>query len=505
MAEIKFIDIAPKPGIQRDGTSVDSDQCVDGVWVRFYKDRPKKIGGYTILGLGNDEIIRNLFTIDSENSVQLFIGQPSTITTFNVSPDLSTTASYNITPAGFVANPLNTWSMTSVAYVDVILIDYIIAVAAPNAIDISNQIEGALYYGPKSSLSSLLPVMNGIDPVTTAGGIMNIGKFLIVYGANGFVNWNDGLSINTWPADSIAQFGTSKFIYGAPTRSGTTASGLLWTLHGVVIMTYVGTTAPQFTLSYVSTITTILSQGCVISADPYFFWIGINTFFMYNGVVSEIENNTNKLWFFSNININYKQKVTGYVNKEYNEVWWLAPLFGSTENNWALIYNYITRSWYDTPINRSCGVSANSQLRYPLLASSVPYDINSVDSFPIWAHEFGVDAVDPVRTTAILSSFQTNKIWTNSNIIEFDTFIPDVQLSGPMFFNISSQGYPNTPPFMSTTFSFDNTTEFLTVRVKGSILSTTFTSNTVGGDYLFGKSMYKIRVCDDQRAGPSIT
>ena len=33
------------PGIQRDGTSFQSEYCIDGQWIRFQRGKVKKIGG----------------------------------------------------------------------------------------------------------------------------------------------------------------------------------------------------------------------------------------------------------------------------------------------------------------------------------------------------------------------------------------------------------------------------------------------------------------------------
>ena len=42
----KVFALDTKPGIQRDGTTLDRDFYQDGEWVRFQRGRPRKIGGY---------------------------------------------------------------------------------------------------------------------------------------------------------------------------------------------------------------------------------------------------------------------------------------------------------------------------------------------------------------------------------------------------------------------------------------------------------------------------
>jgi hypothetical protein len=505
MANFSYRQLQPEAGIQRDGTTVDSTQFIDGSWVRFYKKRAKKMGGFQLLTLGNAEIPRMLFSYDSIDSIQLFVGGQSTLQTLNVFPDLITSAPNNITPVGFVSNINNLWSMTTVAnIVDDVPITYIVATACPNASDISNNTPGQVYYGNINTTDPLIALGN----VTTTGGVLNLGSYLLVYGSNGYVTWNDGATITEFPINNFFQQGSSKFVAGYPVRTGNQTAGLLWSLDAVVSVV-LDTTAVKFVPAYVSTITTILSPNCVVPYEPFFYWIGINTFYTYNGAVQEIQNETNKLWFFENLNQNAKEKVYGFVNKKYGEICWLFPFGDSLENNHMLIYNMNTETWYDTDqINRSCAVSSSSQFQYPIMASSQFETFNSSNTYPLWAHEKGVNRVDPLGSTALLSTFTTNKIWLidqdpTTNVIEYDTFIPDVKLTGDMFFTISMQGYPNSPVKTSPQFTFSNATQFLTVRQKATIASFTFTSNTLDSDYLFGKTMLKIRVSDDQRMGPS--
>jgi len=509
MASTTFIEIKPKDGIQRDGTSVDSLQYIDGQWVRFYKNRALKMGGYKVISLGSSSAITNLYSFDSLNSILLYYCQANKLSVSNVYTDLSTTVPIDRTPDGFVYNPNNTWSIATVAYtVSGVITDYIIATACPNGSDIGNDVPGIVYYGQMEDTSLLTPLLS----FTTTGGVVVLGSYIMLYGDNGGVFFNDGADINTFPDVNFIQFGSSKIVYAAPVRQNGVVTGLFWALDYVFSLTFNASSQGNetFTPAYVSTSSTILSAGSVVTFDPLFYWIGINNFYVFNGAVNPLANETNKLWFFENLNINYKELVTGFYNKKYNEVCWLAPMFGSTVNNWMIIYNVETGAWYDTPLTRSCAVSSSSQMQYPIMASSSLENINGSYSFPIWAHEFGVNKVDPIQTTAIVSSFTTSKFWTIDNnpeaqVLILDAIIPDVQQVNDMFFTVGTQGYPNSPVVTSNTFVMTPTTEFLTVRVKGSIMNLTFTSNVVDGNYLFGKTMIRLIVSDDQRPGPSTT
>lgn len=513
MADITYLPLQPGGGVNRDGTSTDSTQYTEAIWARSYKNRIKKMGGYKVIVLGDTELIRNLYSFDDVNSILLYVGQPSHLIVMNVFEDLSTTVPIDRTPAGFASNTNNTWSMTSVAYVnDDVLTDYVIATACPNGFDISNAVPGIIYSGEMGSSDPLTPILISGNPIATTGGVVVLGSYILVFGAKGLVTFNDGLSIDNFPTANFVQFGASKIVHAAPVRQSGGVVGLFWALDYVFSLTFVpgegGT--ETFQPAYVSTSSTILAPGSVIAFDPMFYWIGTSNFYVYNGAVQVFPNNTNKIWFFKNLNVAYKEKITSFYNKKFNEICWLVPMYGATENNWMIYCNLETQEWWDTPLTRSCAVSASSQMPYPIMASSTLETINANQSFPLWAHEFGVNRVDPVQTTAILSSFTTNKLWLieqnpQAQVLILDSIIPDIEQVNDMFFTVNTQGYPNSPVVVSDIFVTTPTTEYLTVRVKGSLMSLTFTSNVLDGDYLFGKTMLGTIISNDQRPGPSIT
>ena len=56
----KVISMEVPPGIQRDGTVLDSPCYVDGRWVRFQRGRPRKMGGYDAIFLNGTNVSRGM-------------------------------------------------------------------------------------------------------------------------------------------------------------------------------------------------------------------------------------------------------------------------------------------------------------------------------------------------------------------------------------------------------------------------------------------------------------
>lgn len=503
MGKLVSFDVKPGVGVDRDGTSYSSNMFTDASWMRTYREYAQKIGGCKTIDNGNGTIIRNLHSINSQNSIIVYIGRPTGIWYIIINQDLSTSGEINVTPIDFVADDNITWSMSTVSYNN---INYILAVPLKNASDISNITPGKLYYNVVGEAAPLA-IVTGAPQVT--GGVVVTGNYILLYGSNGLIYWNDGAVISNWPTPNFISFQATQFVYGAPVRASA-LSALFWGLNFVAQLMLNNDTTPKFISSYVSSESTLLSANSIVSLDPYFYWPGDNSFYKFNGAVVELKNETNKKWFFRNLNNDQKQKVSGFVNRIYNEVWWLAPFGNASENTNAIFMNASTEDWFDTDqMDRTCGIPSSTQFPYPLMCSSQPISNGQSDIYPIWVHEYGTDKDQLGQKIAIKSSFTTNlttmkDIDPSMDVGIIDTIIPDIQQTGDMTVTFNSRGYPRSVPDASKLFQITPQTEFLTVRQKSSIFSATFTSNTSGGDYLMGRTRYLIKPAGDERMGPSI-
>jgi hypothetical protein len=149
---------------------------------------------------------------------------------------------------------------------------------------------------------------------------------------------------------------STKIVKGLPVRGGSNApSGLFWALDSLIRVSYAPTTitvasVPQtfyWRYDIISSQSSILSSQCVIEYDGIYYWIGVDRFLMYNGVVKEIKNTFNQNYFFDNLNYAQQQKV--FVNKvpRFGEIWWFFPSGNSEECNDCIIYNVREDCWYD--------------------------------------------------------------------------------------------------------------------------------------------------------------
>jgi hypothetical protein len=196
------------------------------------------------------------------------------------------------------------------------------------------------------------------DIIEVAGGVVVLHPYVFVYGDNGLIkncvagdpfDWNGADANET----NVA---STKIVKGLPVRGGSNApSGLFWALDSLIRVSYTPTTvtvagSPQtfyWRYDIISSQSSILSSQCVIEYDGIYYWIGVDRFLMYNGVVKEIKNTFNQNYFFDNLNYAQQQKV--FVNKvpRFGEIWWFFPSGNSEECNDCIIYNVREDCWYD--------------------------------------------------------------------------------------------------------------------------------------------------------------
>lgn len=459
MAVDHLIDyINPLPGIQRDGTPFSSKSCIDAQWCRWYWGYPQKIGGYTLINPGSTEIIRNLYEVFQQNSFDIYIGRPSTISVANSTLSGNVAPENNRTPSDFEADPDNIWTFdrynnpalavtlflgtnplgttmgsltVKVTVVDssifkngqtitiaqaastgglsvvqlnisaaVTIVDgthisypvmgdaatitnptgggnsitlsfdqsvqYIMAHAAPNASDINNNVQTNIYWGDIKS-NTALTLMDSVNLPISSGGIVVNYPYVFMYGNDGTVSYT--LTPDNWESAVNVAIAGTKIVKGILTRGGSSTPAILFfSLSSIVRATFQGGITP-YSFDTIQDGISILSQYCVVSLLYTVYWIGLDEFYLYNGVVRSLPNDMNKLYFFNNLNYQYRNKVCSWVNNLHNEIWTHYPSGNSTENNRVIIYNWKEDRFYDSIISRSAAY-VSKFFPYPILSDS---------------------------------------------------------------------------------------------------------------------------------------
>ena len=356
--------------------------------------------------------------------------------------------------------------------------------------------------------------------ISVSGGACMVYPYLFVYGNNGLIQNNSAGDFTNWVgADSNANnVSSTKVVKGMALRGGTTSpSGLFWSLDQLTRVSYSPTTVGSSVLYWrydiISTQTSIMSSSCVIEYDGIFYWVGVDRFLMYNGVVQEIPNSINQNYFFDNLNYVQRQKVWAIKIPRWGEIWWFYPAGTATECNNAIIYNVREKTWYDAGFapaaNRSAGVFSEV-FRYPIWAENAQ---NVAGTYTIWQHEIGTDAIFLSTVNAVESFFETNSIgWVRggpgqlsvtgpNKWIRLERIEPDFVQSGTMQVTVTGKGYADDTDITTGPYNFDPDTLKIDMREQRREMRLRFTSNTEGGNYQLGNVLLSADIGDERSTG----
>jgi hypothetical protein len=356
--------------------------------------------------------------------------------------------------------------------------------------------------------------------ISVSGGCVMLHPYLFVYGNNGLIKNCSAGNFQDWvSADSNENtVSAGKIVKGLPVRGGTTApSGLFWSLDSLIRVSYAPTTVGTSTIYWrydiVTSQSSILSSSSVIEYDGLFFWCGVDRFLMYNGVVSEVANNTNINYFFDNVNYAQRQKVWATKIPRWGEIWWFYPKGDATECTDAIIFNVRDKIWYDAGealgARRAAG-TFSEVFRRPIWAGN---EENDSGTYTLWQHETGTNLVNLSQQSAIQSYFETDSIgWVNggpnqndavgmNNYIRLERVEPDFVQSEDMNLYVTGKGYASDVDQVSDAYVFSPTTLKIDLREQRREMRLRFESNVVNGNYECGLNLLSADVGDMRSTG----
>lgn len=438
-----------------------------------------------------------------------------------------TGSGFSITVASvdsFTADDKNLWQF-DIGYDVGGGVSYLIAHPGLNLAHIDNTVNTPVLYGdfPGGNMAALTDTQ-GTSPSNTtievSGGCVMLHPYLFVYGNNGFIKNSSAGNFFDWNSADANEtnVATGKIVKGLPVRGGTTApSGLFWSTDSLIRVSYTPTTISGSTLYWrydiITSQSSILSSSCVIEYDGIYFWIGVDRFLMYNGVVTEIPNSMNFNYFFDNLNYNQRQKVWASKVPRWGEIWWFFPKGDSTECNDAVVFNVREQVWYDAGTalgaRRSAGVFSEV-FRKPVWAGN---EENRTGTYTLWQHETGTDEIYLNNVNAIQSYYETNNIgWVTggpgaddptgpNRWIRIDRIEPDFNQSEDMNIYITGKSYANDEDVTSSPYVFAPDTPKVDMREQRREMRIKFESNTVRGNYEAGQILLSAEFGDERGTG----
>lgn len=512
------VPLLSKPGIKRDGTLYEGEHHTDGLWTRFDQGTPRKMGGIRMSSAVMHGPSRGMYLqAQGGDTTWLHNGWASGIERSQIlESGMATGAPTNRTPAGFVASADNLWIMDALYNVGATN-TAIIAVAPQSATNIASEVESIIYYGDIAGGAPLVPLAPASGPTTVSGFLFCVSPYLFVGGTGGYLTWcapnapTNFATASGGGGTAGARIAKTKLVAGIALRGGpgNSPAALIWSLDSLIRMSYTGGAA-VFDFDVISPDITILSQKGIIANDGVYFWMGLDRFYAFNGVVRELPNELNRNWFFDNLNYDHAEKSFALRNPRWGEIWFCAPMFGATECSHAAIYNYRYDIWYDTLLpngGRTSGQLAQI-LRYPMMMSAVA---ESSGLYRLWQHEYLVDQWVDGSATAIRAYYDTADFAFPAGSVPglppADTHLDsqrievDMTLSGAIIITPKTKTYPMAETVDGTVMTFDpanfDATNPATYaqfqRQQGRIVRFRFESNVLGGNFVQGNTKMFLR------------
>ena len=375
--------------------------------------------------------------------------------------------------------------------------------------------DGGIYYfdtslGLNNRAVALEDMPNAVSAPTVARQVLvsDRDRHVIAFGCDDEFNSGiqDPLLIRFSTQENAVDWQSSQFNTAGSLRLGT-GSGIVCaaeTKQEVVVFTdvslhsmqYIG---PPFTfgINLLSYNITIAGQNAVAAVEDSVFWMGSNDFYVYSGMVQDLQCPLRD-YVFSDINRSQMAKVVAAVNPGFSEVWWFYPSASSSENDKYIVYNYQQSVWYYGTMSRTAWDPTGVSQR-PIAAAPDNY----VYDCEIGADDGSTTPASPIH--AYIQSSGTSLDEGNSFVL-VGRMIPDINFrttpeGDAVTMTVKASNFPGGTYLqqdegqVSRTVSFpvNQFTEQLYLRLRGRSFFFRIESNALGVQWRLGTPRLEIR------------
>lgn len=355
---------------------------------------------------------------------------------------------------------------------------------------------GGLIYEWSPSLGQVIATAISQGPSANAGAFVAMPQRQIVAWGSTFtgiqdpllIRWCDVNNYNSWIATVINQAGSYRIPKGSRIVQCIQGpqQGLIWTDLGLWSMQYVG---PPYVYQFneVGTGCGLIGRKAAASMNGIVYWMGQSQFFCLSG--SGVEPIRCPIWdvVFQDLDTSNLNKIRVAPNSRFGEIAWYYPTTGNGgEISNYVKYNVILDQWDYGTLARTAWIN-ESVLGPPIGAGT--------DQF-IYQHETSPDA----DTQPMSSSFQTGYfVLTEADVKMFvDQIWPDMKWGyyggtqgATLTFTFYATDYPGDTPTVYGPYTMTQSTEFITPRMRGRLVSIKIESDDLGSFWRLGNIRYR--------------
>ena len=234
-----------------------------------------------------------------------------------------------------------------------------------------------VYLSQRAYPLASLPGASDVPSVQTGVLIADNARIVMCFGANGLnttdldpmlIRWSDQEDPANWTPSVTNQAGDLRLSIGSKIVSYLQVRQeiLVWTDAALYSLQYQGPPTvwgSQILASNVS----VASPKATATAGGVVYWMGVDKFYMYDGVVKTL-NCDLRSFVFNDINNSQTDQIFAATNESFNEIWWFYCTAGSTTIDRYVVYNYLENVWYYGSMARTAWI--DSGIRHNPIAAT---------------------------------------------------------------------------------------------------------------------------------------
>jgi len=308
-----------------------------------------------------------------------------------------------------------------------------------------------------------------------------------------FIRWSDQETTNTWTPTSTNTAGSQRLTRGSKIMAAVRSRGVVIVLTDTSLyqMQFIG--APfTFGFKLVADNCGAVGMNAAIDVGGRVFWMGKESFFMFDGAVQKLPC-TVQDHVFDSIEPSAQEDVFCSSISDFGEVMWFYPSGTSTQMDKQVTYNYQENVWHVGTLARSAWAD-RTVYDYPHAAeydsddttTAIPtaYGVTAGRTF-VYQQEYGKDA-DGSAMTAYVESADID-IGDGDQFMSISRFIPDFKnQSGDVDVTIKTRPYPTGTQTSHGSYAISTSTTKQDTRIRGRQVAIRVESDEAGDDWRYG-------------------
>jgi hypothetical protein len=272
---------------------------------------------------------------------------------------------------------------------------------------------------------------------------------------------------------------------------------LVWTDTSLHALQFIG---PPFTfgLRQLGQNCGIIGSHAGVDINGVSYWMSQDSFFLFDGSVKKLPC-TVEQFIFNNINQTGSENAFAGHNGEFNEIMWFYPRTGSNEINAIVAYNYLEGTWWTGTLDRTTWID-REVYDNPVASDYLPTTTANNETIlgltdgatQMFLHETGNNG-DGAAITAFVKSGVV-QIGEGNDFSFVSKLIPDIEdQEGVLNAKLEFKNYPNNSVSVTKTVSFEDDTDFVSLRGRGREFTVNVVSNTTGTAWRLGTQRFDIQ------------